>query len=73
MSGRRTMSVSAIPIRMRFLEECYELTVKIDRGPTALLDRILRVRFTSEQLSKIGEWEPKQLLDLLDLEAPSVK
>lgn len=64
------MQVRALPTRLRFSEEKgYQLRVKIVDGPQHILDKVVWVSFTGDQLNDIAEWVPSEGTSMiLDLE-----
>ncbi len=61
-------TIQAIPLKLVLEREGYVMTLKIVEGPQNLLDRRVKVKFTSEQLNKIGEWNPNEDFSVLILE-----
>lgn len=64
----RNKLLEAQPLRLKFSDDYgYTMTAKITNGPMALLDRIIRIPLTPDQLDKIGEWNPTEEIKVLYL------
>jgi hypothetical protein len=60
--------VVAKPRSIRFSEEKgYRLSIKITDGPQNMVDRLVNVELTAEQINKIIEWD-ETTVPRLDLE-----
>lgn len=68
--AKRSAFLVAAPICLRLKEHCYELSVRIIEGPAAMLDRTVKIPFSADQLNRIAEREPTELLSVLYLDAP---
>lgn len=54
--------VKAVPRRIRYSEkDGYLLVVKITEGPQHLIDRIIQVQITADQLNAIADWDANEV------------
>jgi hypothetical protein len=69
MSGRRTMVIKAPVHALKLTEENgYQFMAKIKEGPENLVDRLVVVPITADQLNAIADWQPEGNFGRLDLE-----
>ena len=68
MSGRREKQIKATPLAIKFSgDKGYTLECKITDGPQSLLDRIVSIQLTADQLDLITAWEPDDHFSRLQL------